>query len=181
HLLLAANRADECIGLLEAAKTAQPASVVLLTLLGEAYLSRGDVVKAEASYLAALDKQNDLVEALLGLAQVAGFKGDAKAAATYLSRARPPVAASPELLYQFAMIALKIEAIDDGRAALEQAVRLRPDQPLYWLALGDAWLKKPELSEAEQAFRRALELQPENALTQMYLGYALLKQKKYPE
>lgn len=181
HLLLTANRADECISFLEGAKTARASSVVLLTLLGEAYLSKGDAAKAEASYRAALNKQNDLVEALLGLAQVAQFKGDAKAAAGYLARARPSVAASHELLYQFAMIALKLEAAEDARVALEQAVKLRPDQPLYWLALGDAWLKKPELSEAEQAFRRALELQPENASTQMYLGYALLKQKKYPE
>jgi tetratricopeptide (TPR) repeat protein len=181
QLLLASGRADEGIRFLESAKSAQPLSVTLLTLLGEAYLSKGDASKAEENYLAALDKQNDLAAALLGLAQVAQFRSDAKNVAAYMSRAKPLVDKSPELLYQFALIALKSEAVEEGRSALVQAVKLRPDQPAYFLALGDAWLKKPDLFEAEQAFRRALELQPENPLGQMYLGYTLLKQKKYPE
>ncbi|MFL6212777.1 MAG: tetratricopeptide repeat protein [Blastocatellia bacterium] len=180
QLLLSQARVDECIGFLESAKTAQ-SSASLFILLGDAYLSKGEAARAEENYRAALDKQNDLAEALLGLAQVAQFKGDAKETALYLSRAKPLIARSPNLLYQFALIALKSDAIDAGRAALVEAVKLRGDQPAYFLALGDAWLKKPDLFEAEQAFRRALELQPDNALGQMYLGYALLKQKKYPE
>ena len=180
QLLLSQGRVDECIGFLEATRQApSPANVFIL--LGDAYLSKGEAVKAEENYRAALDKQNDLSEALLGLAQVAQLKGDAKQAALYLSRAKPMVTRSADLLYQFALIALKIDATDEGRAALIEAVKLRSDQPAYWLALGDAWLKKPDLFEAEQAFRRALALQPDNALGQMYLGYTLLKQKKYPE
>jgi tetratricopeptide (TPR) repeat protein len=181
QLLLAQGRADECISFLESAKRAPSPPVTLLALLGDAYLGKGDAGKAEENYLAALDKQNDLVEALLGMAQVAQFRGDGKTVSVYLSRARPLAARSPESLYQFAMIALKAEAVEESRSALQQAVKLRPDQAAYFLALGDAWLKKPDLFEAEQAFRRALELQPENPLGQMYLGYTLLKQKKYPE
>lgn len=181
QLLLSENRADEWISFLESAKTAPVSSVTLLTLLGDAYLSKGDAGKAEENYQAALDKQSDAAEALLGLAQVAQFRGDQKNLSLYLSSARPLAARSPDLLYRFAMIALKSEAVEEGRAALEQAVKLRADQPAYFLALGDAWLKKPDLFEAEQAFRRALELQPENPRGQMYLGYTLLKQKKYPE
>ena len=49
---------------------------------------------------------------------------------------------------------------EEGRAALEQAAMLRPNQPAYFLALGNAWLRKPDLFEAEQAFRRALALHP---------------------
>jgi len=181
QLLLSQNRADECIGFLESIKNVSSPSVSLFTLLGDAYLSKGEPSRAEENYLAALDKQNDLAEALLGLARVAQFRGDGKNVSLYLSRARPVASRSPELLYQFAMIALKSEAVEEGRSALQQAVTLRPDQPAYFLALGDAWLKKPDLFEAEQAFRRALELQPENPSGQMYLGYTLLKQKRYPE
>ncbi|HKP12360.1 MAG TPA: tetratricopeptide repeat protein, partial [Blastocatellia bacterium] len=172
QLLLSQGRVDECIGFLESAKQAQPPAAVFV-LLGDAYLSKAEAARAEENYRAALDKQNDLAEALLGLAQVAQLKGDARNAALYLSRAKPLVARSPDLLYQFAMTALKSDATDEGRAALVEAVKLRSDQPAYFLALGDAWLKKPDLFEAEQAFRRALALRPDSALGQMYLGYTL--------
>jgi tetratricopeptide (TPR) repeat protein len=180
QMLLSQARVDECISLLEGAKAAE-SPVLLFLLLGDAYLSKGEAAKAEENYRAALAKQNDLAEALLGLAQVAQFKGDAKETTLYLSRAKPMITRSPDLLYQFGLIAMKSDATDEGRAALIEAIRLRNDQPAYYVALGDAWLKKPDLFEAEQALRRALVLQPDNALAQMYLGYALLKQKKYPE
>lgn len=180
RLLFSQGRIDEGIGLLESAK---PSSLqaALLALLGDAYLSKGDAAKAEENYRLALDKQSDAPAALLGMAQIAESRGDRKAVALYLARARPLVARSPDALYQFAVIALKSEALADGLEALRQAVKLRPDQPVYFLALGDAWLKKPDLFEAEQAFRRGLELRPADPLAQMYLGYTLLKQKKYLE
>ena len=185
RLLADQNRTDETIGFIENMKGTLrkpgPVGVPLLVALGDAYLSKSLADKAEENYRLALGKQADSAEALLGLLQVAQTQGDAASASTYLARVRPLVSGSPELLYRFAMIALEGNRLSDALPALTEAAKLRPSQPVYFLALGDAWLKKPDLFEAEQAFRRALELQPGNAQGQMYLGYALLKQKKYPE
>jgi len=179
RLLLSQGQVDECISFIENSKQSQ--SAALFVVLGDAYLRKGDAKKAEESYLLALDKQNDAADALLGMAQLAQLGGDSKTASLYLSRAKEPIANSPDLLYRFALIALKSEAIEEARFALEKAVKVRPTEAAYFLALGDTWLRKPDLFEAEQAFRRALALRPDSSQGQMYLGYTLLKQKKYPE
>jgi tetratricopeptide (TPR) repeat protein len=181
HLLFTLDHLDECVAfVVEVRRTSRP-TPALLAVLGDAYLKRGDTGKAEESYGLALDAQDNNADALLGMALVSQSKGDAQSASVYLSRARALVADSPEMLYRFAVAALKSQLFEDARSALEKAVQLKPDEPAYLVALGAVWLKKPDLFESERVFRRALGLQPDHTQAQMYLGYILLKQKKYPE
>ena len=181
HLLLTLGRADECVAVVEDARRANQLTPPLTTLLGDAYLKKGDAGRAEESYKLALGADANNPDALLGLALVSQSKGDAQSASAYLARVKPIVADSPEMLYRFAVAALRSAMYDDAKAALERAAQLKPDEPAYFIALGAVWLKKPDLFEAERAFRQALKLQPDNPQAQMYLGYTLLKQKKLPE
>jgi len=181
RLLLARGEIDEGIKALEQAEQSQPLSVTLLVLLGDAYLKKGNAAGAEARYQLALEQQNDNTDAVLGLAQVSQFKGDANTASLYLTRARRMVATSPDTLYRFALVALRAGLYEEANGTLLAAIKLNPNDPAYFLALGTTWIKKPDLVEAEQAFRRALQLQPDSPKAQMYLGYTLLEQKKYPE
>lgn len=177
------NRAsfDECIELIESSRQSQSLPSAFLVLLGEAYLGKGELSKAEEQFLQVLGKQSEAVEALLGIAQVAFAKGDGRSANEYLSRAKTNAGNSPDLLYKYALTALKSGSYQEARLALEQLVKLNPTEAAYLLALGATWLKKPDLFEAEQVFRRALKLQPNSSQGQMYLGYTLLKQKNYTE
>ncbi|HKP71338.1 MAG TPA: tetratricopeptide repeat protein [Pyrinomonadaceae bacterium] len=179
RLLFSQGRLDECVALIKKATLPLPAHMAVV--LGDAYLKKGDLKKAEESYLHALEGERNDADALLGLALVSRSAGDANGASTYLARAKESIADSPESLYRFAVTALRVELFDDARWALERATRLRPNEPTYFVALGAAWLKKPELFEAERVFRQALRLRPDDPQAQMYLGYTLLKQKKYPE
>lgn len=181
RLLLAQGEIDEGIKALENAEQSQALPATLLVLLGDAYLKNGDAANAEPRYQRALEQQSDYTEAVLGLAQVSQFKGDANAAGVYLARARKMVASSPDTLYRFAQVALAAGLYEEANATLLAAIKLKPNEPAYFLALGTTWIKKPDLVEAEQAFRRALQMQPDNPKAQMYLGYTLLEQKKYPE
>jgi Tfp pilus assembly protein PilF len=181
RLLLAQGEIDEGIKAIEQAEQSQPLSVVLLVLLGDAYLKNGNAARAEARYQLALEQQNDNTDAVLGLAQVSQFKGDAGTASLYLARARKMVAKSSDTLYRFALVAMGAGLHEEANGTLLAAIKLNPNDPAYFLALGTTWIKKPDLLEAELAFRRALHLQPDSAKAQMYLGYALLEQKKYPE
>jgi tetratricopeptide (TPR) repeat protein len=181
RLLLAQGEIDEGIKALEQAEQSQPLSVTLLVLFGDAYLKKGNAARAEARYQLALEQQNDNTDAVLGLAQVSQFKGDANTASLYLARARKMVATSPDTLYRFALVALGAGLYEEANGTLLAAIKLNPNDPAYFLALGTTWIKKPDLVEAEQAFRRALQLQPDSPKAQMYLGYTLLEQKKYPE
>jgi tetratricopeptide (TPR) repeat protein len=181
RLLLSRGQIDESIGVIEKVKSSTPASAVFLTLLGDAYLRKGNADKAEENYLLALSAQKNNVDAIVGLAKVSQSRGDMKAALAYLSQARELAGNSPELLYKVGVAALGIGFFDEAHSDLEEAVKLKPGEPAYLIALGAAWLKKPDLFSAEQVFRRALALQPDNGQAQIYLGYVLYKQKKFSE
>lgn len=181
RLLLAQNRVDECIDFVESARGAASITSPLLVLLGDAYLKKSDLAKAEETYSVVLDRKDPDADALIGLAQVYQARGDIKATSAYLARAREAAANSPESLHRLSLVALNSELPDEARSAIELATRLRPEEPSYTFILGVAWLKKPDLVEAERVFRRFLERQAESAQGQLFLGYALLKQKKYPE
>ena len=155
----------------------------LLVMLGDAYLAKNDLPKAEENYLAALDGKLDNAGALFGLAQISRLKGETREASIYLNRVASLSAdsKSPEFLYKFALEALRVGMNDEAKSALERALELRPKEPSYLLALGIALLRKVDLFEAEKLFRRLLEIQPGNAQAQLHLGYILLNQKKLGE
>jgi len=173
RLLLARGQLDDSIAILERAKSGRSASVVFLPLLGDAYLKKGNPDKAEENYLLALATQKNNADAMLGLAKVSQSRGDTRAAQGYVAQARQLAGNSPDLRYKVGVTALALGNFDDAQTDLEQAVKLKPNDSAYLIALGAAWLKKPDLVVAEQVFRRALELQPDSAQAQMYFGYVL--------
>jgi Tfp pilus assembly protein PilF len=180
ELLFAQGRFDECINFIEKQSSA---SASMLVVLGDAYLARNNLAKAEENYLAALEGRLDNAGALLGLAQISRSKGETREAAIYLNRVATLAAdsKSPEFLYRFALEALRVGMSDEAKSALERALELRPKEPSYLLALGIAWLRKGNLFDAEKLFRRLIEIQPGSAQGQLHLGYVLLNQKKYAE
>ena len=180
-VLLSQGRFDDCIALVEKAKQSQTLSAPMLAVLGDAYRRKGNAIKAEESYLLALDAENTNADALLGMAQLSQTKGDTTTAVAYVDRASN-VTNSPELLSKLARVALSLNLKQQGLAALNRAVQLRPDEPTYHFALGTAWLNQPaDLQAAEQSFRQFLKLKPDDMQGQLHLGYVLLKQKKQTE
>lgn len=155
----------------------------LLVAVGDAYLAKNDLQKAEENYLAALEGRLDNATALFGLAQISRLKGEMREASIYLTRVASLSgdSKSHEFLYKFAVEALRVGMSDEAKSALERALELKPKEPSYMLALGIAWLRKADLFEAEKVFRRLLEIQPGNAQAQLHLGYVLLNNKKYDE
>ncbi|HEY3580889.1 MAG TPA: tetratricopeptide repeat protein [Pyrinomonadaceae bacterium] len=163
--------------------TIEPTNTDAMVVLGDAYLATNNPDDAERQYLNALDGRLDNAGALLGLAQISRLKGEIREATIYLNRVGTLTAdsQSPELLYKFASLALQVGMFDAAKAALENALKLRPNEPAYMLSLGIAWLRKGDLFEAEKIFRHLLQLQPASEQAQIHLGYVLLNQKKYDE
>lgn len=163
--------------------TLEPGNAQVLVVLGDAYLASGSLAEAEEQYLSALEGRLDNAAALLGLAQISRSKGEIKEVTIYLTRIATLAAdsTSPDFLYKFASLALQVGMFDPAKTALENALKLRPNEPAYMLALGIAWLRKGDLFEAEKLFRRLVQLQPASEQAQIHLGYVLLNQKKYDE
>ncbi|HEX7329991.1 MAG TPA: tetratricopeptide repeat protein [Pyrinomonadaceae bacterium] len=183
ELLFTQSRFDECISLIENHRGARPVPASLLVILGDAYLAKNDLRKAEENYLVALEGRLENAGALFGLAQLSRIKGETKEASIYLNRVATLTAdsKSPEFLYRFGLEAMRVEMFDEAKSALQRAVELRPRDPAYLLALGIAWLRKTDLFEAEKLFRRVLQIQPGNAQGQLHLGYLLINEKKFDE
>lgn len=181
HLLVKEKRFDEFINLVEQAKNSGSLSFSLLLSLGDAYLEKKNATKAEEAFRQALEQQNEDADAILGLAQVAQLRGEAALASAYLDRAKQSTVKSADTLHRFALVAWEAGRFEEANQALTEAVKLKPADSDFYVALGTTWLKKPDLVEAEQAFRRALRLQSDNAPAQMYLGYTLMLQGKYSD
>ena len=183
ELLLSQGRIDECIALIEKKKTAGTMPASQLVVLGDAYLAKNALRQAEENYLQALEGRLDNAGALFGLAQISRLNGETKEAGIYLNRVATLLSGSksPELLYKFAIEAMRIGLFDHAKSALERSLEITPKEPKYMLALGVAWLRKGDLFEAEKVFRRLIEIQPNHAEAQLHLGYVLLNQKKYAE
>jgi tetratricopeptide (TPR) repeat protein len=182
-LLLSQGKFDECIKFIENLRATGPVPPDLLVMLGDAYVGKGALTEAEGPYLVALENRLDNAGALLGLAQISRLKGEMRETSIYLARVATLSADSnsPEFLYKFALLALRVGMIDQARSALERSLKLRPDDPAYLLALGVAWLSRGDLFEAEKLFRRLIAVQPDSSLGQLHLGYVFLNQKKYRE
>jgi tetratricopeptide (TPR) repeat protein len=183
YLYMLKRAPDKAILQLNEVIALEPENPEVKVTLGDAYLAKNDLQKAEEHYLAALDRKLDNAGALFGLAQISRLKGETREASIYLNRIGTLVAGSTstDFLYKFALEAMRVGLFDEAKSALERAVELKPKEPSYLLALGIAWLRKADLFEAEKLFRRVLDLQPNNAQAQLHLGYALLNQKKYGE
>ena len=181
ELFLSQQRFDECISFIESRKANRSVPASLLVSLGDAYVAKNSLQKAEENYLQALDGRLENAGALFGLAQISRLNGEVKEASIYLDRVATLTAnsSSPEFLYKFAFEAMRIGLFDHAKSALERSLEITPKEPTYMLALGIAWLRKGDLFEAEKIFRRLLETQPNNAQAQLHLGYVLLNQKKY--
>lgn len=163
--------------------TNEPDNAEAKVVLGDAHLANNNFEAAERQYIDALDNRLDNPGALLGLAQISRAKGETKEVTIYLTRVGTLLAdsQSPELLYKFATIALQAGMFDAAKGSLENALKLRPNEPAYLLPLGIAWLRKGDLFEAEKVFRHLIQLQPASDQAQIHLGYVLLNQKKYDE
>src|ERR1041384_5622373 len=124
RLLLSRGQVDESIAVVEKAKSS---SVVFLTLLGDAYLRKGNPDKAEENYLLARDAQKNNVDALLGLAKVSQSRSDTKNALPYLAQAREIAGNSPDLLYKVGVVELGLGFFEDALADLNQAVKSKQE------------------------------------------------------
>ena len=183
YLYLEKREPAKAVAQLTEVLSIEPNNADAKVVLGDAQLANNNPDEAERQYLDALEGRLDNAAALLGLAQISELKGETKEATLFLTRVATLTtnSQSPEFLYKFAGVALQAGMFDAAKAALENALKLRPNEPAYTLALGISWLRKGDLFEAEKIFRHLIELQPANDLAQIHLGYVLLNQKKYDE
>ncbi len=88
----------------------------------------------------------------------------------------------PELLYDYAMLAEKLERVDLLESTLRKLIKLRPDHAHAYNALGYSLADRNErLDEAKRLIEQALKLSPDDSFIIDSLGWVLYRQGKTDE
>lgn len=152
-LLLATNRAEEAVDEFERALAIEP----------NRSDARGRLIAA-ARQVAAASLASDLEKSL-----------------AYLLRAKKIAPADPDVLFEFAMVALRMRLFDDAAPALTAALAARPDEPRSIYGLARVELHRGKLPEAERLFVRYTGMQPGDATGHYGLGHVLALLKRPAE
>lgn len=109
-------------------------------------------------------------------AQVLREAGRDADAFAVLAQALERMPDNPELLYDYAMAAERIDRLDDMEASLRKLIALRPDYAHAYNALGYTFAERNiRLDEAQELIAKALELSPDDAHILDSMGWVLFR------
>jgi tetratricopeptide (TPR) repeat protein len=169
---------ESLISVCERAAAAQPGDVGLLKTLGDAYLAAESVADALRVFekLTALDPDAPENWCALGNAWlVAGNPGEAEAA--YFRAAETAPADASAFFSRLAGGLLRVGYPGKAQAAIERCLAVSPDEPLYWMDLGDILVCGGKPDAAADAYARAASLNPAAAGAAWYrLGTLLTRE-----
>jgi GWxTD domain-containing protein len=147
--------------------------------LGEAYLSRGLVDRAEESFKQALSFKDAEARAQNGLGQIFIRKPEYFAKA--IDHFRKAIKDRPDYLEPYSNLAQAYleRDMNDGIRYARQAIEKDPTYPLPYRILGEYYARGEEDPKAISYLKDYIELQPEDIETAVLLGRSLLRMKDY--
>ncbi len=122
------------------------------------------------------------VQLVLAEAQILRDANQSKEAFTLVERALAGLPENPDLLYDYAMLAEKIERFDILESSLIKLIELRPDHAHAYNALGYTLADRNlRLTEARELIEKALKLAPEDFFIIDSMGWLLYRMGKLEE
>ncbi|MDO8958402.1 MAG: tetratricopeptide repeat protein [Rhodocyclaceae bacterium] len=134
--------------------------------------------EAARHLLAASEAANpqERAQLLIGEAQLLREAGQTAEAHAVLARGLEQQPDQPELLYEIAMVAEKLDRIDEVESRLRRLIELKPDHAHAYNALGYTFADRNiRLAEALALIERALQLAPNDPLILDSKGWALFR------
>jgi tetratricopeptide (TPR) repeat protein len=125
---------------------------------------------------AAAKNSQQRVQLILAEAQLLRDANQPKTAFDLVGRALDRVPNNPELLYDYAMLAEKIERVDILEASLRKLIEIRPEHAHAYNALGYSLADRNQrLPEARELIEKALQLAPEDSFIIDSMGWVLYR------
>src|SRR5947207_6499515 len=119
------------------------------------------------------------VQLVLAEAQLLRDANQPKTAFDLVGQALDRVPNNPELLYDYAMLAEKLERVDILEASLRKLIELRPEHAHAYNALGYSLADRNQrLPEARELIEKALQLAPEDSFIIDSMGWVLYRMGK---
>ena len=144
----------------------------------QAIAKQGKVEEARA-YLHAVKASDDLekVQLITAEAQILRDAGMAGEALTLLGKALESQPDQPELLYDMALTADKLDRFDILEENLRKVIKVKPDYAHAYNALGYSLADRNErLPEARKLIEKALELSPDDSFIIDSMGWVLYRE-----
>jgi tetratricopeptide (TPR) repeat protein/tRNA A-37 threonylcarbamoyl transferase component Bud32 len=162
---------DEAIEDLSVAIEEMPTAEVYLRR-AQAYLEEGNDEAALADFESAVDLDEDLIQAHLGVARLQEENGNSDEAAAAYSEVLELDPENLESLLSRAWLYSDDEQYDDARVDFEAYIALDDQEAEAFLGLGDSYLVAEDFELAIENYDRALELDETSAYAYLNRGYA---------
>ena len=128
---------------------------------------------------AAAKSTDQRVQLILAEAQILRDANQPKAAFDLVGQALDRVPNNPDLLYDYAMLAEKIERPDLLESSLRRLIEIRPEHAHAYNALGYSLADRNErLPEAQELIEKALKLAPDDSFIIDSMGWVLYRRGK---
>lgn len=122
------------------------------------------------------------VQLILAEAQLLRDANQAKTAFELVEQALDRLPNNPELLYDYAMLAERIDRVDILESSLKKLIQMRPDHAHAYNALGYTLADRNQrLGEARELIERALKLSPDDAFIIDSMGWVLYRMGDWKE
>lgn len=177
--LRAAHRADLIETLFVAAASRHPLSAAGVRILGLAQEAEGKLEPARATLEQAFAADSTATIVLVDLTRVAKAAKDYQGALGYLAHARELAPTDASLPYEFGVICVKLGLLGEARKAMEQAIKLAPDNPEYNLGMGTVLSFSHDPSEALPFLDKYHALRPSDPEGILKLGTTYFRMKDY--
>src|SRR5882762_61162 len=144
---------------------------------GEVLARQGKLDEARVRLQQAAAKNSQQrVQLILAEAQLLRDANQPKTAFDLVGQALDRVPNNPELLYDYAMLAEKIERVDILEASLRKLIEIRPEHAHAYNALGYSLADRNQrLPEARELIEKALQLAPDDSFIIDSMGWVLYR------
>ena len=134
-----------------------------------------DEARAGLQHAAAKNSQQR-IQLILAEAQLLRDANQPKAAFDLVGQALDRVPNNPDLLYDYAMLAEKIERVDVLESSLRKLIEIRPEHAHAYNALGYSLADRNQrLPEAQELIEKALKLAPDDSFIIDSMGWVLYR------
>ncbi len=122
------------------------------------------------------------VQLVLAEAQILRDANREKEAFSVVEKALDAQPEQPDLLYDYAMLAERMERVDVLESSLRKLIKIRPDHAHAYNALGYSLAERNQrLPEAHELIEQALKLAPDDFFIVDSMGWVLYRQGRLPE
>lgn len=151
--------------------------VTAQTRIGHILAQQGKIDEARRSLqAAATTSSRDRVQFLLAEAQILRDAGQSKEAYELLEKSLASQPDQPDLLYEAALLAERLDRIDVMETNLRKLIAIKPDHAHAYNALGYSLADRGErLEEAQSLVGKALELAPDDPFILDSMGWVLYR------